>query len=296
MGNCANIAVSDLNSLKPRWTNAVQFRDEFLRDRIAAFSAGFRPINNNTVELIGKAGNQSMQVEGARWSRGFTKGRHVIEFIYPVHLRAVGSRVGLGMKTTPLGGSSVEDLIGGPETFAIDLVSRKAFHNNCVIGTFPRKKVLPDWFFMYLDLDAGMVHFGSDTRYFGIAFKGIVVGDKPLYPIVTGTVKGAIVGIVYRGEGKEINGPLRKRRTLRDSSPPDTARSKRSRSPQKLSRSHSCVDNITCSFKSVLSRTFHCVAIVSGPNVWSFNPSPVSDWRPFQDNQLQFNLHVETVS
>ena len=62
--------------------------------------------------------------------------------------------------------------------------------------------MLPDWFFMYLDLDGGTIQFGSDTEFFGTAFTGVISLDEPLYPIVTGSKKGAIIGIVYRGKGK----------------------------------------------------------------------------------------------
>lgn len=131
-------AVADENSLKPRWTLAVQFRDEFLRDKISAFSVGFRPINNNTVELVG---SESNKIDGARWSRGFSSGRHVIEFIYPVHLRAAGARVGLGTKDTILGGNDVTAIVGGQGSLAIDLVTRKVMHNNAVVKRFPAKEV-----------------------------------------------------------------------------------------------------------------------------------------------------------
>jgi hypothetical protein len=57
---------------------------------------------------------------------------------------------------------------------------------------------------MYLDLDEGTVRFGSDTSFYGTAFTGVFARDTPLYPIVTGTSKGAIIGIVYRGEGNLI--------------------------------------------------------------------------------------------
>ncbi|OQX28720.1 MAG: hypothetical protein B0D92_07455, partial [Spirochaeta sp. LUC14_002_19_P3] len=41
-------------------------------------------INNNTIELTGTG---KSKVEGAQWSRGFTSGKHIIEIIFPIHLR-----------------------------------------------------------------------------------------------------------------------------------------------------------------------------------------------------------------
>ena len=56
---------------------------------------------------------------------------------------------------------------------------------------------------MYIDLDTGTLQFGSDTEFFGTAFIGIR-SDTPLFPMVTASGKGAIVGIVYRGKGQYI--------------------------------------------------------------------------------------------
>jgi hypothetical protein len=57
---------------------------------------------------------------------------------------------------------------------------------------------------MYLDIDEGTMQFGSDTEFFGTAYSGVISTDEPLYPIVTGSKKGAIIGIVYRGKGKNL--------------------------------------------------------------------------------------------
>ncbi|WAR06190.1 hypothetical protein MAR_021559 [Mya arenaria] len=169
---------------------------------------GFRQINNNTVELKACTKNN---IEGIRWSRGFTTGRHVIEFIYPVHVRTRWSRVGLGTRETSLGGKT-KDVIGGQGSFAIDLVSNKAYHNNRAVSKLPGIKPLPDWFFMYVDLDEGVIQFGSDSAFYGTAFQNVTVTDGQLFPMATACVTGAVIGIVYRGEGKEVQGPLRKKR------------------------------------------------------------------------------------
>jgi len=116
----------------------VQVKDEFYKDKIAAFTKGCRPINNNTIEMKAV---ENAKIEGFRWSRGFKKGRHVVEFIYPVHLRAPGARVGLGHKTTPLGGTT-DEIVGAGETYAIDLMKNYAITNNKTCRRL-RSKVLP---------------------------------------------------------------------------------------------------------------------------------------------------------
>jgi len=58
---------------------------------------------------------------------------------------------------------------------------------------------------MYVDLDEGIIQFSSDAEFYGTAFEHVTVEDGPLYPMATAGVVGAIIGIVYRGEGIELN-------------------------------------------------------------------------------------------
>ena len=53
---------------------------------------------------------------------------------------------------------------------------------------------------MYVDADAGLLQFGSDLDYYGTAISNIP-RNQPLYPMVAATVQGAIITIVYRGQG-----------------------------------------------------------------------------------------------
>lgn len=109
----------------------------FYKDKVSAFTKGFRPINNNAVELkLCEKGS----IEGLRWSRGFKSGRHVVEFIYPVHLRAPGARVGLGSLTTPLGGKAGE-VVGSGETYAVDLMKNCAITNNKTVRRLMSKVI-----------------------------------------------------------------------------------------------------------------------------------------------------------
>lgn len=55
---------------------------------------------------------------------------------------------------------------------------------------------------MYIDLNNGTIQFGSDTEFYGTAFNCVQITDGPLYPIVTAAMKGAIIAVVYRGQGK----------------------------------------------------------------------------------------------
>ena len=116
-------------------------KPNYLKDKISPFSPGFRAINNNTVELTGGGKDK---VEGAQWSRGFTSGKHVIEFIFPIHLRTVHSRVGLAPEGTKLGGNDLKRVVGGRGSWAIDLKASALFQNGKNIGSFPSQRVSND--------------------------------------------------------------------------------------------------------------------------------------------------------
>ena len=64
---------------------------------------------------------------------------------------------------------------------------------------------LPDKFYMYLDMDAGTLQFGSDINYYGTAHAGIPKNYKPLYPMVGIHEPGCAVTMVYIGEGMYIS-------------------------------------------------------------------------------------------
>lgn len=59
---------------------------------------------------------------------------------------------------------------------------------------------------MYLDADSGSLQFGSDQDYYGTAILGIPT-KSPLYPMVSATIEGATITMIYRGQG-QIAPPL----------------------------------------------------------------------------------------
>lgn len=54
---------------------------------------------------------------------------------------------------------------------------------------------------MYLDADSGSLQFGSDQDYYGTAILGIPT-KSPLYPMVSATIEGATITMIYRGQGQ----------------------------------------------------------------------------------------------
>ena len=116
----------------------MEVKPVYLKDKISSFSDGFRAINNNTIELTGTGKNK---VEGAQWSRGFTSGKHTIEFIFPIHLRTTNSRVGLAPEGTNLGGNDLKKVVGGTGSCAIDVKAMILLQNGRKIGCFPSRQV-----------------------------------------------------------------------------------------------------------------------------------------------------------
>ena len=124
--------------LKPVWTQAVEVKPTYLKDKISSFSDGFRAINNNTIELTGTG---KRKIEGAQWSRGFTSGKHIIEFIFPIHLRTTNSRVGIAPDGTCLGGNDLKKVVGGIGSWAVDVKSMALLEHGRKVGCFPSRQV-----------------------------------------------------------------------------------------------------------------------------------------------------------
>ncbi|XP_067687266.1 uncharacterized protein [Haliotis asinina] len=186
----------------PRWIYTVKVRDEYNVDKFDAFSDGMSHVTPTTVT---RSRPGKFDTDAARWSRGFTSGKHVFEIVYPSAHRGSEAPVGVGLKSAPLHSKGRVTLIGhNRESWGIDLRSRRAFHNNKIVKKYPQsQQMIPDKFFMYLDVDSGTLQFGSDERYYGTALTGIKTGGEPLYPMVASCLQGSTISMVYRGEAAE---------------------------------------------------------------------------------------------
>ncbi|XP_046355582.2 uncharacterized protein LOC124134676 [Haliotis rufescens] len=186
----------------PRWIYTVKVKDEYAVDKFDAFSEGMSHVTPTTMT---RSRPGKFDTDAARWSRGFTTGKHVFEIVYPTAHRGSEAPVGVGLKSAPLHSKGRVTLIGhNRESWGIDLRSRRAYHNNKVVKKYPQsQQILPDKIFMYLDVDSGTLQFGSDERYYGTAITGIRTDGEPLYPMIGSCLHGSTISMVYRGEAAD---------------------------------------------------------------------------------------------
>ncbi|KAK7477021.1 hypothetical protein BaRGS_00031701 [Batillaria attramentaria] len=205
MGTSSSTARKGSNlEVIPQWVYTVKVPPEMMTDKFASCSDGMTQVGPNTVS---RTRHGAFDTDGARWCRGFTSGKHTFEVVYPMNQRGTVAAVGVGVEEAPLHVKGRVALVGNNKfSWGICLRSRRAFHKGAIVKKFPATQVyLPDKFYMYLDADAGLIQFGSDLDYYGTAISGIP-RNQPLYPMVSATIQGATITMVYRGQGS-FDGP-----------------------------------------------------------------------------------------
>lgn len=195
----------------PSWTRTVMFSQRYYADGLQTLSKGFTKINNNTIVRT-RTGNGVS--DGAKWSRPFRRGKHVFEIVFPRQMRGKHASVGIGLKKAALVSDCNKTLVGSDEhSWGVDLVTKEVCHNKQKIGKFPGILTsLPDRFYMYIDMDVGSLLFGQEDKFFGVALTDEHLVGSVVYPMVSATQMGAAITVVYRGKGKHIDGPIRKKR------------------------------------------------------------------------------------
>ncbi|KAL5010903.1 hypothetical protein ScPMuIL_013208 [Solemya velum] len=175
------------------------------QDSLNSYSDGFQVLSQYSVMRHRRG---TFHTDCARWSRGFTSGKHVFEIVYPENSRGLIAGIGVGTKEAPLFAQGKIPLIGDNRfTWGIDLRRRKSFHRGEAVKPYPSFNVpLPDKIYMYLDADSGSLMFASDNDYYGCAISGINSGGAPLHPMISATTYGATLTMVYRGKG-ELGAP-----------------------------------------------------------------------------------------
>ncbi|XP_074654213.1 protein gustavus-like [Tubulanus polymorphus] len=127
-----------------------------------------------------------------RGRQGYTKGLHVWEIYWSTRQRGTHAVVGVATADAPLHCVGYQSLVGSNnESWGWDLGRNKLYHdckNNPGI-TYPsilnndENFVVPDSFYVVLDMDEGTLSFIVDGQYLGVAFRGLK--GKKLYPIVS---------------------------------------------------------------------------------------------------------------
>lgn len=209
MGNGASVSDSP-----PQWIYTVSFSPKFYKDGFGRVSPGCKTVSLNTVVRHRKG---CFETDGAIWSKGFSTGKHVFEVVFPKKARRPYGSIGIGTKHTELHLQKATTLVGKSKySWGVDLSSKKVFSNGLLVGKFPEAifTKLPDRFFMYIDLVSCRLMFGSDGKYYGIAIEDETMKHFTVYPMVSSAKEGAAITMVYRGIGRVVHGPIRKKRVL----------------------------------------------------------------------------------
>lgn len=138
---------------------------------------------------------------------GYTRGLHVWEIHWSTRQRGTHAVVGVATDEAPLHSQGYQSLVGSnDQSWGWDLGRNKLYHNakqgNSGI-TYPsllnndETFVVPDKFFVVLDMDEGTLAFVVEGQYLGVAFRGLK--GKKLYPIVSAVWGHCEITIRYIG-------------------------------------------------------------------------------------------------
>ncbi|KAK7072731.1 SPRY domain-containing SOCS box protein 4, partial [Halocaridina rubra] len=138
---------------------------------------------------------------------GYTRGLHVWEIHWSTRQRGTHAVVGVATDEAPLHSQGYQSLVGSnDQSWGWDLGRNKLYHNakqgNSGI-TYPsllnndETFVVPDKFYVVLDMDEGTLAFVVEGQYLGVAFRGLK--GKKLYPIVSAVWGHCEITIRYIG-------------------------------------------------------------------------------------------------
>lgn len=123
---------------------------------------------------------------------GYTRGMHLWQITWSTRQRGTHAVVGVATSEANLHTNGYQSLVGAnAESWGWDLGRNKLYHdlkNNPGL-TYPsvlsndETFVVPDSFYVVLDMDEGTLAFVVDGQYLGVAFRGL--RGKKLYPIVS---------------------------------------------------------------------------------------------------------------
>lgn len=138
---------------------------------------------------------------------GYTRGLHVWEILWSTRQRGTHAVVGVATQDAPLHSQGYQSLVGSNEqSWGWDLGRNKLYHNAKQGNsgtTYPsllnndETFVVPDKFYVVLDMDEGTLAFVVDGQYLGVAFRGLK--GKKLYPIVSAVWGHCEITIRYIG-------------------------------------------------------------------------------------------------
>ena len=152
--------------------------------------------------------------EAAMCNKGHTKGKHVYAIMWPrdqkyspeAHLS-----IGIGYSTLDLKKESYSGIVGGNRKSLGFCVTHNylVFNNDVIMKHYPKSKppnyCTPTLIYMYLDMDEGILSFGTDNEYWGVAFN---FGNfkrnvkRPFHFMVGARGMVGRLMLFYKGHGK----------------------------------------------------------------------------------------------
>jgi len=137
---------------------------------------------------------------------GYTRGMHLWQLTWSTRQRGTHAVVGVATSEATLHTNGYQSLVGAnTESWGWDLGRNKLYHDlkNCPGVTYPsvlsndETFVVPESFYVVLDMDEGTLAFVVDGQYLGVAFRGLK--GKKLYPIVSSVWGHCEITIKYIG-------------------------------------------------------------------------------------------------
>ncbi|CAH1781917.1 unnamed protein product [Owenia fusiformis] len=172
----------------------------------AAISRGLSFPSDQEGTLVMQTENvpNSHPTHGARGKLGFLQGKHVWEIIWPPECRGYNATVGIGTVNAALYNSENVSLVGfNLHSWGWNLTSKCIIHCNQNDRWYPGNNdasfEVPEKFFVYLDMDEGILGFGTRDEYWGPAVWGLKGGKLPLFPMVGISCPGGHVQMLYTG-------------------------------------------------------------------------------------------------
>uniref|UniRef100_A0A914I2G7 B30.2/SPRY domain-containing protein n=1 Tax=Globodera rostochiensis TaxID=31243 RepID=A0A914I2G7_GLORO len=133
---------------------------------------------------------------------GYTRGFHVWQLNWPVNQRGTHAVVGVATKDASLHVPGYVSLVGlDAEGFGWNIVENKCYHDaqNTKGWSYPYEQpfTAPEKIFCLLDMDEGQMAFATESKYLGVAFRGLK--GKKLYPAVSAVWGHCEITLKYLG-------------------------------------------------------------------------------------------------
>ncbi|XP_064116469.1 protein gustavus-like [Macrobrachium nipponense] len=149
----------------------------------------------------------AQSTDGIRGKVSYTKGLHLWEIHWSTRQRGTHAIVGVATNEAPLHSRGYQGLVGSnDQSWGWDLGRNKLCHNTRQGNpdiTYPsllnnnETFVVPDKFYVALDMDEGTLAFVVEGQYLGVAFRNLK--GKKLFPIVSAVWGNCEISIRYIG-------------------------------------------------------------------------------------------------